>query len=124
MTQGERWRAQGLSLEVPDGRGGWIVAQDNLGFPAGRKKTILVDLTNVFRPGTPRRYGCGPISRSTGISIEWARGLPDTPLKTRVSIPPWRIFTIAAIPSSTDRIPRAPEVPDYNRISGTQAALA
>ncbi len=49
ITQGERWKAQGLSLEVPDGHGNWIVAQPNLGFPAGRKKTILFNLTDVFR---------------------------------------------------------------------------
>ena len=53
MTQGDRWRARGLSLEVPDGRGGWIVAQDNLGFPAGRKKTILVDLTQRLSSRDP-----------------------------------------------------------------------
>jgi hypothetical protein len=52
MTQGDRWRARSLSLEVPDGRGGWTVARDNLGFPARRKKTILIDLANRFRPGT------------------------------------------------------------------------
>ena len=29
-------RAHGSSLEVPDGHGGWVTAQDDLGFPAGR----------------------------------------------------------------------------------------
>jgi hypothetical protein len=50
ITQGSRWRAHGLSVEVPDGHGGWVTAQDNLGFPAGRKKTILFNLTNIFLP--------------------------------------------------------------------------
>ena len=45
ITQGSRWRAHGMSVEVPDGRGGWVTAQDNLGFPAGRKKTVLFNLT-------------------------------------------------------------------------------
>jgi hypothetical protein len=62
----QRWRAHGLSVEVPDGRGGWVTAQDNLGFPAGRKKTILFNLTNVFRPGTPRKFGCAPTWKSIG----------------------------------------------------------
>ena len=53
ITQGQRWRAHGLSLEVPDGHGGWVTAQDNLGFPAGRKKTILFNLTNVFPARNP-----------------------------------------------------------------------
>ena len=51
ITQGSRWHAHGLSVEVPDGHGGWITAQDNLGFPAGRKKTILFNLTDIFRLG-------------------------------------------------------------------------
>src|SRR4029078_97683 len=55
ITQGGRWRAHGLSVEVPDARGGWFTSQANLGFPAGRKKSVLFNLTNVFRPGTPRK---------------------------------------------------------------------
>jgi hypothetical protein len=42
-------------MEVPDGKGGWMVASPNLGFPAGRKKICLFDLAGVFRPNTPRR---------------------------------------------------------------------
>jgi hypothetical protein len=84
ITQGNRWRARGLSVEVPDGRGGWVTAQDNLGFPAGRKKTILFNLTNIFRPGTPRK-----VRLRTNLEIYWdaihGTGAPDTPLKTLMS---------------------------------------
>ena len=121
MTQGERWRARGLSLEVPDGRGGWIVARDNLGFPAGRKKTILVDLDERLPSRRPRAgCACGPTSKSTGITIEWARGLPDTALKT-VRLDPavadlhYRGYSVIDRPDAG-----APEVPDYDRISGTK----
>jgi hypothetical protein len=120
MTQGDRWRARGLSLEVPDGRDGWIVAHDNLGFPAGRKKTILVDLTNVFRPGTPRRLRLRTNLEIYWDQIEWAQGLPDTALKT-VRLDPtvadlhYRGYSVIDRPDSG-----APELPDYNRISGTK----
>ena len=119
MTQGNRWRAHGLSLEVPDGRGGWIVAQDNLGFPAGRKKTILVDLTNVFRPGTSRRLRLRTNLEIYWDQIEWAQGLPDTALRT-VRLDPtvadlhYRGYSVISRSDSG-----APELPDYNRISGT-----
>ena len=33
--------------------GGWAVARPDLGFPAGKNKTILVDLDGVFGPGAP-----------------------------------------------------------------------
>ena len=82
ITQGSRWRAHGLSLEVPDGHGGWVTAQDNLGFPAGRKKTILFNLTNIFRPGTPRRVRIRTNLEIYWDAIHWAQGAPDTPLKT------------------------------------------
>jgi hypothetical protein len=53
--EGRQEQAKPLTLEVPDGRGGWEVARPNLGFPAGRKKICLFDLSNVFKPGTPRK---------------------------------------------------------------------
>ena len=120
LTQGERWRAQGLVLEVPDGRGGWLVTHDNLGFPAGRKKTILIDLTNVFRPGTPRRVRLRTNLEIYWDSIEWARGLPETPLRI-VRLDPsiadlhHRGYSVISTPDT-----RAPELPDYARIAGTQ----
>ena len=120
MTQGERWRARGLSLEVPDGRGGWIVARDNLGFPAGRRKTILVDLSDVFRPGVPRRLRLRTNLEIYWDHIEWAQGLPDTALK-EVRLQPtvadlhYRGYSVIDRPD-----PGAPEVPDYYRISGTK----
>jgi len=120
MTQGDRWRASGLSLEVPDGHDGWIVAHDNLGFPAGRKKTILIDLTNVFRPGTLRRLRLRTNLEIYWDQIEWAQGLPDTALKT-VRLDPtvadlhYRGYSVIDRPDSG-----APELPDYNRISGTK----
>jgi tetratricopeptide (TPR) repeat protein len=121
ITQGSRWRAHGLSLEVPDGQGGWVTAQDNLGFPAGRKKTILFNLTNVFRPGTPRRVRIRTNLEIYWDAIHWAQGAPDTQLKT-VTLNPsmadlhYRGYSVMHMPGAA----RAPEVPDYNQIEGTK----
>ena len=120
LSQGERWRAHGLSLEVPDGRGGWIVAQDNLGFPAGRKKTLLFNLTDVFRPGTQHRVRIRTNLEIYWDKIEWAPGLPETSLKT-VRLDPavadlhYRGYSVMERP-----IAGGPELPDYNRIAGTK----
>ena len=74
-------------------------AQDNLGFPAGRKKTILLNLTNVFRPGTPRRVRLRTNLEIYWDAIQWAQGAPQTPLKKQVlESRGWPICTIAAIP--------------------------
>ncbi len=122
ITQGSRWRAHGLSVEVPDGHGGWVTAQDNLGFPAGRKKTILFNLTNVFRPGTPRRVRLRTNLEIYWDAIQWAQGAPDTPLK-EVTLNPsvgdlhYRGYSVMHMPTTAAR---APEVPDYNQIEGTK----
>ena len=41
-------------LEVPDGRGGWRVALESFGFPAGKSKTMPVDLTGIVNLSDPR----------------------------------------------------------------------
>jgi Tfp pilus assembly protein PilF len=121
ITQGSRWRAHGLSLEVPDGQGGWVTAQDNLGFPAGRKKTILFNLTNVFRPGTPRRVRIRTNLEIYWDCIRWAQGAPAAQLKT-VTLSPnladlhYRGYSVMHMPGAA----RAPEVPDYSQIEGTK----
>jgi tetratricopeptide (TPR) repeat protein len=121
ITQGSRWRAHGMSLEVPDGHGGWVTAQDNLGFPAGRKKTVLFNLTDVFRPGTARRVRIRTNLEIYWDAIHWAQGAPDTEVKT-VTLNPnaadlhYRGYSVMHMPG----VARAPEVPDYNQIEGTK----
>jgi hypothetical protein len=120
ITQGHRWHAQGMSLEVPDGRGGWKVAQSNLGFPAGRKKTVLFNLANVFIPGTPRRVRIRTNLEIYWDAITWARGMPDAPVKTTRMSPSladlhFRGYSVVHRPDSG-----APEVPDYNHLEGSK----
>jgi Tfp pilus assembly protein PilF len=81
MSQGSHEPPKGLSLEIPDGSGGWRVAKPGLGFPEGKVKTVVLDLTGLFQPGQPRRARL-----RTNLEIFWdflgyATGLPDTPLK-------------------------------------------
>jgi len=120
MTQGERWRARGLSLEVPDGRGGWIVARDNLGFPAGRKKTLLIDLTHVFRAGTPHRLRLRTNLEIYWDQIRWAQGLPDTPLRTVRLAPTWADLHYRGYSVVNRRDSGSPELPEYKHISATK----
>ena len=122
ITQGNRWHAHGLSVEVPDGNGGWAVAQSNLGFPAGRKKTILFNLTNIFRPGTPRRVRLRTNLEIYWDCIEWAQGLPDANVKTTKLNPTvadlhYRGYSIINRPEVG---PPAPEVPDYYKMLGSK----
>ena len=116
ITQGNRWRAKSMSVEVPDGKGGWVAAQSNLGFPAGRKKTVLFNLQDIFRPGTPRRVRIRTNLEIYWDHLEWAVGLPDASVKM-VRLAPskvdlhYRGYSVINRPDAG-----APEIPDYNKL--------
>ena len=120
ITQGHRWRAQGMSIAVPDGHGGWVTAQSNLGFPAGRKKTVLFNLTDVFRPGTPRRVRIRTNLEIYWDCIEWAQGMPDAPLKSTRLEPNYADLHYRGYSSISRPDSGAPEVPDYNNVVSTK----
>jgi Tfp pilus assembly protein PilF len=123
ITQGNRWRAKSMSVEVPDGNGGWKVAQENLGFPAGRKKTVLFNLTGLFQPGIQHRVRIRTNLEIYWDHLEWAVGLPDAPVKT-VRLTPasvdlhYRGYSVVNKPESGG----APEVPDYYKLFSTKQA--
>jgi Tfp pilus assembly protein PilF len=120
ITQGNRWHAQGMSVEVPDGHGGWAVAQSNLGFPAGRKKTVLFNLTDIFRPGTPRRVRLRTNLEIYWDCMEWAKGDPGAQVKTQTLDPDYADLHYRGY-STIDRPDAgAPEVPNYYQILGTK----
>ncbi|HEX8890568.1 MAG TPA: FG-GAP-like repeat-containing protein [Pyrinomonadaceae bacterium] len=120
ISQGQKYKAKPLSLEVPDGRGGWTVAQPNLGFPAGRKKICLFDLTNVFRPNTPHKLRLRTNLEIFWDKLEWAVGASDAQLKTTrldadVADLHYRGYSVINKPDQS-----SPEVPDYNRLASSK----
>jgi Tfp pilus assembly protein PilF len=119
ISKGNRWRANGLTLEVPDGHGGWVVAKDNLGFPAGRKKIVLFDLTDVFRPGTPHRVRLRTNLEIYWDAIQWARGLPQTDLKTALLNPATADLQYRGYSVLNRRQSGRVEIPEYNHLAGT-----
>src|SRR6202040_2856698 len=120
ISQGQNVHAKPLSLEVPDGHGNWVAAQPNLGFPAGRKKICLFDLTNVFRPGAPHRVRLRTNLEVYWDCLEWAQGLPDTLVRT-VRLNPdladlhYRGYSV--INQTNDS---SPELPEYNHLSSSK----
>jgi tetratricopeptide (TPR) repeat protein len=120
ISQGHHESAHGLSLEVPDGRGGWAVAKSNLGFPAGRKKICLFDLTNIFRPNMPHRVRLRTNLEIYWDSIEWARGLPDTHLKVTHIDPSLADLHFRGYSVMNQANFSSPEIPDYNHIEGSK----
>jgi hypothetical protein len=60
-------RPSGPILEVPDGRGGWRVAIPAMGYPAGKTKTMPVDLSGVLVRSDPR------VRIRTNLALYWDR---------------------------------------------------
>jgi hypothetical protein len=122
ITQGERWHAHGMSVEVPDGRGGWTTVQSNLGFPAGRKKTVLFNLTNIFKPGTPRKVRLRTNLEIYWDCIEWAVGEPSAEVKAQTLDASYadlhyRGYSVIEHPVGAG----APEIPHYDEMMGTKS---
>ena len=118
VSQGDHPLPHGLQLEVPDGQGGWAIVEADLGFPAGKTKTILIDLQDAFRPGTARHVRLRTNMEIYWDQIAWAVGQPDAPVTMRRLLPAtaelrYRGFSEVAQAGRT-----APELPDYNRIAG------
>jgi len=120
ISQGQEVHPQPLSMEVPDGKGGWIIVRPNLGFPAGRKKICLFDLARVFRPGTPRRLRLRTNLEIFWDSIEWAKGLSDAQLTTVRMNPVMADLHYSGYSVINKLNASSPEVPDYNQMSSSK----
>lgn len=66
-SSADELRPFGPVLEVPDGRGGWRVAIPAMGYPAGKTKTMPVDLSNVLVRADPR------VRLRTNLALYWDR---------------------------------------------------
>ena len=83
LSQGAHPAPTGLSLQVADAGGRFRDVRSGLGFPAGKDKTILVDLTGLFPESGARR-----LRLQTNLEIFWDRlgwtvARPDVRLEPR-----------------------------------------
>ncbi len=119
IGQGHREPPRPLSLSVQDGRGTWHVVKPNLGFPAGRNKTCLIDLTGLFQPGQPYRIRLSTNLEVYWDQIEWAQGLPNTPLKITHLAPTYADLHYRGYSMIHQANASSPEIPDYNHLMAT-----
>ena len=110
---------QGLSIEVPDRDGRWMVARRGLGFPAGRFKTVVLDLSGIFQPGTPRKLRLRTNLEIYWDRLAWAAGVPDTEMKTTHLQLAAADLRYRGFSKMTQANLSSPEIPDYNVLAGT-----
>ncbi len=114
MAQGHEQKATGLRIEVEDAAGRWVVARSNLGYPASKMKTVVLDIT-----GLPRRFRLASNMEIFWDRLAWAPGIPNDRVRTqRVPLHDaelvWRGFSVMDAANSA-----SPETPDYNRLEGS-----
>ncbi len=121
IGQGHRVQPRGLSLEAqaPDGR--WVVVAPDLGFPAGKNKTVLVDLRQVARAGLT---GARRVRLRTNLEIYWdalavAEDASSAAIGTTRLAPAAAELRFRGFSQTRDVRSSSPEVPDYGRIANT-----
>lgn len=119
LSQGAGPLPRGLSLEVPDGRGGWRVVREDLGFPAGKEKTILIDLAGLFDASRPARLRLRTNLEIYWDRLAWAAAPPDRRVRAErlgaeTAELRYRGFSVVR-----ERDRSTPELPVYERLAGT-----
>jgi FG-GAP-like repeat/ASPIC and UnbV len=83
LGQGRHTPPSGLSLHVADAHGRFTPATAGLGFPAGKDKTILIDLAGVLPPRGARRIRLVTNLEIFWDRLGWAVGRPDATVEPR-----------------------------------------
>jgi hypothetical protein len=119
VSQGSSPPPRGLRLEVPDAHGAWVVARPNLGFPAGKNKSVVVSLDGVFEPGAPRKVRLATNLEVYWDAMSWAEGTLSATFRTQrlaatTADLRYRGFSVVRQANAS-----SPELPDYEALSGT-----
>jgi hypothetical protein len=107
---------QSLSLEVPDAHGNWKAVRTNLGFPAGKMKTVVLDMTGIFIPGAPRKVRVRTNLEIYWDKLEWATTAPDQNRIQHLDLARaelrYRGYSEVKAANSS-----SPELPDYDKVT-------
>ncbi len=119
VNQGSQAKPEDLSIEVPDRNGRWLQLRKDLGVPAGRQKTVVLDLTGIFRAGAPRKLRLRTNLEIYWDKLAWARGISDVATQTErltMAAAELRHRGFSSISRANDL---SPEIPNYDRIAGS-----
>ena len=83
LSHGAHPAPAGLSLHVADARGRFREVRSGLGFPAGKDKTVLIDLTGLFPASGPRKLRLKTNLEIFWDRLGWAVGRPEVSIEPR-----------------------------------------
>lgn len=119
LSQGVIDPPQGLRVDISDGENGWINLHENYGFPAGKLKTILLDLEGVFSHAKDRK-----VRLTTTSEIYWdgifQAGKRDGSEITETRLTPTiQELRYRGFSDWYKQDDVSPILPDYSEIAGT-----
>lgn len=118
LAQGTHAAPHGVIVEAQDPAGSWRIISGDIGFPAGKNKTILIDLSN--RPPGARRLR---LRTNMEIYWDWLASAPkgaDAALRTTRMAPASAELRYRGYSRTTeDRAAHAPETAHYDQLANT-----
>ncbi len=115
LEQGHRERPRDLSLEIPDGHGGWKIASDHLGFPAGKNKTMAIRLDGIDG-GIPQRFRLRTNMEIYWDALQLARVRSEVTPKMTKLLAETAELDYRGIVEMTEANRSSPELPNYDRV--------
>jgi Tfp pilus assembly protein PilF len=116
LEQSSHDRPRPLTLEIPDGKGGWKQAGPPLGFPAGKNKTLVIRIDGLDGQGVPQR-----LRLRTNLEIFWdallvARGLDEKQCRTTTLAPKTADLRFRGLVRMSQANRSSPEVAHYDEV--------
>jgi hypothetical protein len=113
IGQGSQPKPHGLRLEVADAGGRFRTAKSDLGFPAGKNKTVLIDLAGLLPADGPMRLRLATNMEIFWDRIGWAVGRPDVAVTPRRLEPGSAELRYRGYSQTEQGDPGSPERPLY-----------
>ena len=119
IAQGTHTQPRGVALEVLNEAGEWVVVYPDLGFPAGKNKTMVIDVSGLFHEGRARR-----LRLRTNLEVYWdwlayGEGVESEAIVTRRLAPATVELRYRGFSRTSQAGPFAPEIPHYGEIANT-----
>jgi Flp pilus assembly protein TadD len=119
MGQSSDSTPHGLAIETPDAQGRWSVVKPDLGFLAGKLKTAVLDISDVFKPGAARRLRLKTNMEIYWDRLAWAAGLPDDRMQIQKEELASAELRHRGFSKMTQADASSPEIPHYDQVEGT-----
>lgn len=119
LSQGSNNMPKGIRVDVPGKHGEWVTVYPDLGFPAGKTKTVMIDLEDIFPDPSDRRIKMTTSTETYWDAIQWAEGKPEAIYTETELNPVKKDLAYRGYSEWIKEDEYSPELPDYNVITST-----